>query len=113
MSSKLWYPDVDLARLMQFRRDAGLSLAACICWTDGFFQLLPSVVDAFVDVQHSGYTLQVVGNPGNLELRNVERRGMARLAFNDVSFVGLVGDVDAARNGTVCASHLGVVSEET
>ena len=54
----------------------------------------------------------LLGNPDNLELRNVERRGVARLAFNDVGLAGLVGDVDvdhardAARNGAVCVGHL-------
>ena len=51
--------------------------------------------------------------PGNLELR-IERRGVARLAFNDVGLAGLVGDVDAghaadaARNGAVCTGHFWV-----
>ena len=48
--------------------------------------------DAFVDVQHSGYASRLLGTPSNLELR--KRRGMARLAFNDVGLAGLVGDVD-------------------
>ena len=29
------------------------------------------------------------GTPSNLELRNIERRGVARLSFNDVSLAGL------------------------
>jgi len=51
----------------------------------------------------------LLATPGNLELRNVERRGVIKLAFNDV---GLVGDGDAGhtrdatKNGSVCASHL-------
>ena len=48
--------------------------------------------DTFVDVQHLGYASRVVGTPGNLELR--KRRGVTRLAFNDVDLAGLVGDVD-------------------
>jgi len=42
-----------------------------------------------------------------LGLRNIERRGIARSTFNNVSLVGLVGDVDAGhkadavRNGVV------------
>jgi len=68
--------------------------------------------DAFVDIQHSDYASGVVGTHGNLEMRNDERRGMARLAFNDIGLVGLVGDVDtghardATRNDIVCADHL-------
>ena len=52
----------------------------------------------------------LLGTPDNLELR--KRRGVARLAFNDVGLTGLVGDVDAdhardtARNGAICAGHL-------
>ena len=52
----------------------------------------------------------LLGTPGNLELR--KRRGVARLAFNDVSLAGLVGDVDAGhdrdtvKNGVVYAGHL-------
>jgi len=56
-------------------------------------------------------TLHVLsGTLGNLELR--KRRGVVRLAFNDVGLAGLAGDVDAdhvrdaTRNGTVCAGHL-------
>ena len=47
----------------------------------------------------------------NLELRNLERRGTARLAFIIVGPAGLVGDIDAghvgdaARNDTVCTGH--------
>ena len=50
--------------------------------------------------------------PDNMELRNIEKRGVARLAFNDVGITGFVGDVDTghtrniARNGVVCAGHL-------
>ena len=55
---------------------------------------------------------RLLGTPGKLELRNVERRSVTRLAFNDVGLAGLVGDVDtghardAAKNGVVCAGHL-------
>ena len=49
---------------------------------------------AFIDVSHSGYILRVVGNPSNLDLR--KRKGVAKLAFNDVGLAGLVEDVDAA-----------------
>ena len=61
----------------------------------------------------------LLGTPDNLKLRNLEGRGMVRLAFNDVGLAGLVGDVDAghardaARNGLICAGHLWEVSEET
>jgi len=54
----------------------------------------------------------LLGDPGNLELKNVERRGMARLTFNNVGLEGLLGDVDAghahdaARSSPVCAGHL-------
>ena len=47
-----------------------------------------------------------------MELRNVERRGIARLSFNNVGLAGLVGDVDtghaqdAARNDVVFTGHL-------
>jgi len=50
------------------------------------------------------------GTPGNLELR--KRRGVARLAFNDVGLASLVGDVDAghacdaAINDAVGVGHL-------
>jgi len=53
-----------------------------------------------------------MGTLGNLELRNVESRGVARLAFDDVGLAGLVGDIDAGhtrdatKNGSVCVSHL-------
>jgi len=53
---------------------------------------------------------ELLGTPGNLELR--KRKGVARLDFNDIDLVGLVGDVDAdherdaARNGAVCVGHL-------
>ena len=52
----------------------------------------------------------LLGTPNNLKLR--KRRGVARLAFNDVGLAGLVGDVDAdhthdvARNSPICAGHL-------
>jgi len=50
------------------------------------------------------------GAPSNLELR--KKRGVARLAFNDIGLAGLMGDVDAgyardvARNSPVCTGHL-------
>ena len=53
----------------------------------------------------------LLGTPGNLLLRNLERRGTARLAFIIVGLAGLMGDVDAghmgdaAKNGTVCIGH--------
>ena len=68
--------------------------------------------DAFVSIQHFGYASRVVGTPGNLELRNLKRRGTTRLAFNIVGLAGLVGDVDAgyagdaAENGAVYKDHL-------
>jgi len=52
----------------------------------------------------------LLGTPGNLELR--KRRGVVRLAFNDVGIAGLVRDVDAdhahdaAINNAACAGHL-------
>ena len=52
------------------------------------FPLRSSIIDvrdAFVDVQHFGYASQIVGDPGNLELRNLERRGMARLASSSLA----------------------------
>jgi len=63
---------------------------------------------SFVDIQHSGYTHGLLGTVGKLELRNVERRGVGRLAFNDVglrvSWETLTCDV--ARNGPVCVCQL-------
>ena len=55
--------------------------------------------DALIDVQHSGYVSRVVGNAGNLKLRNLERRGMTKLTFILVGLAGLVGDVDAGHVG--------------
>ena len=37
----------------------------------------------------------LLGTLDNLDLRNLERRGTVRLAFNIVGLAGLVGDVDA------------------
>ena len=68
--------------------------------------------DAFVDIQHSGTLHGLMGTLGNLELRNVESRGVARLAFDDLGLAGLMGDVDVGhtsdvtKNGSVCANHL-------
>ena len=53
------------------------------------------VVDArivSVDVQHTGYTVQVVGNPRNLELR--KRTGVSGLTVNNIDLAGLIGDID-------------------
>ena len=41
----------------------------------------------------------LLGAPGNLKLRNLERRGTARLAFIFVGLAGLVGDVDVGYAG--------------
>ena len=41
--------------------------------------------------------------PGNLELRNLERRGTSRLAFIIVGLAGLVRDIDAGH--MCCCSH--------
>ena len=41
--------------------------------------------------------------PGNLELRNLKRRGTPRLAFIVVGIVGLVRDIDAGH--MCCCSH--------
>ena len=52
----------------------------------------------------------LLGNPGNLELR--KRKGVARLAFNDIGLAGLMGDVvagltyDAASNDALCTGHI-------
>jgi len=36
---------------------------------------------------------RLLGSPGNLKLR--KRKGVAKLAFDDVGLTGLMGDVDA------------------
>ena len=41
----------------------------------------------------------LLGTPGNLELRNLERRDTARLAFIIIGLAGLVGDIDV---GHIC-----------
>jgi len=52
----------------------------------------------------------LLGTPGNLELR--KRKGVAKLAFNDVGLAGLMGDVDvgltcdAANHDALCTGHL-------
>ena len=52
----------------------------------------------------------LLGAPGNLELR--KRKGVAKLAFNDVDLAGLVGDVDtglmydAVSHDALCTGHL-------
>jgi len=110
MSSVLWYPDADFTSLMPFRRDARLNLTSCIYWTDGFssfFHLLSTCVMTLSMFSIPVTLHGLLGTPSNLELR--KRRGVVRLAFNDVGLAGLVGDVDvnhvrdAARNGAVCA----------
>ena len=66
------------------------------------FQLFSSVVDvrdAFVDVQYFVTLHRLLGTPDILELRSLERRGTARLAFIIIGLVGLVGDIDA---GHIC-----------
>jgi len=91
MSFALWYPDADFTCLMLFRKDAGLSLAFCICWTDGFssfFYLLSTCVTSLSMFSILVTLYGLLGIPGNLELR--KRRGVARLAFNDVILVGLM-----------------------
>jgi len=48
--------------------------------------------------------------PGNVELR--KRKGVAKLAFDDVGLAGLMGDVDAdltcdaASHDALCIGHL-------
>ena len=58
-------------------------------------QLLASVVDVPSPLLTFGILVtlyELLGTPGNLELR--KRKGVAKLTFNDISLVGLVGDVD-------------------
>jgi len=60
----------------------------------------------------------LLGTLGNLELRNAKRRGMTRLAFNNVGLAGLVKDIDVghvgdvARNSALAQAILGEVPEE-
>ena len=54
--------------------------------------------ETFVDVQISVILHGLLGTPGNLELRNLDIRGMTRLAFIVVSLAGLMGDVDAGHS---------------
>jgi len=46
---------------------------------------------------------ELLGTPVNMELRNLERRGTARLTFIIVGLADLVGDVDAGH--MCCYSH--------
>ena len=64
--------------------------------------------DAFVNVQHSGYALRVIRDPRYLELRNLERRVTAKLAFIIIDLVGLVGDIDAGH--MCCYNHFCLLS---
>ena len=95
---------------MQFRRETRLSFVPCICRTDdfsSFFHLLLMCATPLSTFSILVKSHGLLGTPSSLELKNVERRSMARLAFNDVGLADLVGDVDAgqaadsARNGTV------------
>jgi len=53
----------------------------------------------------------LLGTLGNLELSNLEKKSMARLAFIIVALAGLMGDVDpghaddTTRNGAVYAGY--------
>jgi len=100
---------------MRFRRDACLSLEFYICWMDDFsifLNLLSTCASPLSTFSIPVTIHELLGIPNNLELRNVERRGVARLAFNDVGLAGLVENVDrghardATRNGSVCADHI-------
>ena len=95
---------------MQFRRDAGMSLVSYICWIDDFFiffHLLSTCATPLSIFSISVMLHGLLGTPSNLELRNVEKWGVARLAFNDIGLAGLVGDVDAghARDATKNGLH--------
>ena len=46
---------------------------------------------------------ELLETPGNLELRNLERRGTVRLAFITIGLAGLVGDIDAGHIATTLA----------
>ena len=46
---------------------------------------------------------ELLGTPGNLELRSLERRGTARLAFIIIGLTGLMGDIDAGH--MCCCNH--------
>ena len=86
-----------------------MSLASCICWTDDFSSFL-HLLSIYAMPSISVTVHGSLGTTGNLELR--KRRGVARLAFNNVGLAGLMGDVDAghardaARNDVVCIGHL-------
>ena len=56
---------------------------------------------------------RLLETPDNLELRNIERRGVARLSFNDVSLAGLMGNVDVGHFGEVFGKTCERISEET
>ena len=56
---------------------------------------------------------RLLETPDNLELRNIERRGVARLSFNDVSLTGLMGNVDVSLMGDVDVGHFGEVFGKT
>ena len=74
-----------------------------------FLHLLSTCVTPLSTFSISVTLYRLLEIPGNLELR--KRRGVARLAFNDIGIAGLVGDVDvgyacdAAKNGVVYAGH--------
>ena len=94
-----------------------------ICWIDGFFSffhLLSTCAMLLSTFSILSTPHGLSGIPGNLELRNVERRGMARLAFDNVGLTGLVRDIDggytrdAPKNRALFAQAIfGEVSDET
>jgi len=113
LSFAYWSPNVDFARPVQLRRDAGMSLAFYICWTDScsnFLSLLSMCASPLLTFSISITLYGLLGTPGNLELR--KGKDVAGLTFNNVGLAGLVGDVDAgltcdaANNDALYAGHL-------
>jgi len=77
INSTFWYGDAGLTSLVLLRRNAGLSPAFCICWTDGFFSffhLLSTCVMSLLTFNFLVTLHKLSGTPSNLELRNLERR---------------------------------------
>ena len=93
-------------RPVQLRRDAGMSLALYICWTDSCSSFLSLLLTFGIPVMLYG----LLETSGNLEVR--KRKGVAGLTFNNVGLAGLVRDVDtgltcdAANNDALCVGHL-------
>jgi len=73
-----------------------MNLAFCICWIDSYsssLHLLLTCASSLLTFSISVTLCGLLGTLDNLELR--KKKGVSRLAFNDVGLAGLVGDVDA------------------